>query len=310
MSFDEKVKWSNAEHGEHEGHALTAYDGGHVINCERCGFSHIVPLPSKADQRKFYAEEFYQKERTSYIEASTEDSQWLALGFTDRLNIAEKALPADSQKRVLDIGCGPGDFLVAAKDNGWTVTGVEPSPIAASHAASRGVHVINDFFTSELAATMDKYDFIHLSEVLEHIENPIETLVIAMTLLADGGVLAISVPNDFNPLQQAVVKGRSDAPWWVVPDHHVNYFNFESLEKIVTAQGLVCFERLTNFPMEMFLLMGDDYTADPKLGKICHNKRKSFDLTLAENDAEARINLYKALAQAGLGRLAIIFAQK
>jgi hypothetical protein len=61
--------------------------------------------------------------------------------------------------------------------------------------------------------------------------------------------------------------------------------------------------------MEMFLLMGENYTAEPALGRACHTRRKRFDLALAETGLnEVRQHFYRVLADAGLGREAIIFA--
>lgn len=70
-------------------------------------------------------------------------------------------------------------------------------------------------------------------------------------------------------------------------------------------------ERITSFPMEAFLLMGEHYVGDPALGRACHNRRKRFDLAL-ENAGlrEARRAFYRALAGAGIGREAMVIAVK
>ena len=63
--------------------------------------------------------------------------------------------------------------------------------------------------------------------------------------------------------------------------------------------------------MELFLLMGLDYTADPKLGRACHAQRKRFDLGLeAAGFKETRRAFYRALAHAGIGREAVVIAAK
>ena len=93
--------------------------------------------------------------------------------------------------------------------------------------------------------------------------------------------------------------GRGHAPWWIAPPHHLNYFDFDSLEALLVRLGLRPVERLTSFPMEAFLLMGDDYVADPALGRACHAKRMNFDLAFeAAGIGEVRRRLYGALAAA------------
>jgi hypothetical protein len=62
--------------------------------------------------------------------------------------------------------------------------------------------------------------------------------------------------------------------------------------------------------MELFLIMGENYIDDPALGRACHAKRKKFDQALdAAGLKTARRAFYKALAEAGMGREAMIIAQ-
>jgi hypothetical protein len=63
--------------------------------------------------------------------------------------------------------------------------------------------------------------------------------------------------------------------------------------------------------MEAFVLMGDNYTDDPALGRASHNKRKRFDLSLeAAGLGQTRRAFYRALAETGIGREAIVIAVK
>ena len=63
--------------------------------------------------------------------------------------------------------------------------------------------------------------------------------------------------------------------------------------------------------MEAFLMMGENYIGDPALGRACHNRRKNFDLAFeAAGLKETRRAFYRALAEAGLGREAVVIAVK
>jgi hypothetical protein len=85
--------------------------------------------------------------------------------------------------------------------------------------------------------------------------------------------------------------------WWVAPPHHLNYFDFDSLSALVERLGFTVAERTTSFPMEAFLMMGDDYTKDAVLGRACHNRRKRFDLAFeAAGLKKVRHAFYRALA--------------
>lgn len=291
----------------HHGPVVIEADGHQVIDCAACGFRHIANLPSAADLKRLYEEEFYQSEKDTYIVDAGADYAWKQIEMRERLDRAAEKLPSGS-RRVLDIGCGPGDFLAVAKELGWDGVGVEPSPVAAKHASSRGLNVTCGFFGPESADQFGAFDFIHMSEVLEHIPNPLEILDAAVGLLKPGGVLCVSVPNDFNPLQGAAVKSAGTKSWWVMPKHHLNYFSFASLEAMFEGAGLDVLGRSTNFPMELFLLMGKDYTKDPTLGKELHGLRKQLDINLAGNGLYG--SFYDTLAASGFGRLAIVYGQK
>ena len=122
--------------------------------------------------------------------------------------------------------------------------------------------------------------------------------------------MCVGVPNDYNGLQEAVRAGGA-APWWLAPPHHLNYFDFDSLSALLSKLGLEVMESLTSFPMELFLLMGENYVGNDTLGRSCHARRKQFDLSLEQAGlGHVRRKLYGALAKAGLGREAIIIARK
>ena len=167
------------------------------------------------------------------------------------------------------------------------------------------------FFGTVTAATLGRFDVINLTNMLEHVPDPIAILTLARDLLGFGGVLCVGVPNDFSPLQTAARAATGANDWWVAPPHHLNYFDFSSLSGLLARLGLNVVERTTSFPMEAFLMMGENYTADPALGRDCHNRRKRFDFAFeAAGLRETRRAFYRALANAGLGREAVVFAVK
>ncbi len=298
----ESIAWQ-----DHHGPALAKRNGYDVIACTVCGFVHAIPLPNPDALITEYRERYYSDEKPTYLAHAGEDQDWALLGQNDRLEVLEQLLPA-SRRRLIDIGCGPGFFLRTACTRGWQGEGLEPSQQASEHARSLGLRVHQGFFTAERARELGRFDAAHMNNVLEHVPDPVALLTAAYGLLEPGGVLVVGVPNDFSPMQIAAT-AQGLPPWWVAPPHHLNYFDFSSLSTVLERLGFVLAERQTSFPMEMFLLMGEDYTADSSLGRACHNRRKRFDLALAEKGLnEVRRHFYRALADVGLGREAVIFA--
>jgi SAM-dependent methyltransferase len=294
----------------HEGPRIARAKGYDIVDCVMCGFRHVVPLPDAAKLEHAYREAYYRDEKPTFLSHAGEDQEWAELAQNDRLEIFERLLGSE-RRRLLDIGSGPGFFLKTAKARGWRVLGIEPSRQAAAHARNLGLEVAEGFFNAETAPGLGRFDAIQLNNVLEHVPDPIEILILARDLLQKGGVLCVNVPNDFSPFQIAARASLNLPEWWIAPPHHLNYFDFASLSGLMERLGLRIAERMTSFPMEAFLLMGENYTSDPATGRACHNRRKRFDQALeAAGLKETRRAFYRALAGAGLGREAVVIAVK
>jgi SAM-dependent methyltransferase len=171
--------------------------------------------------------------------------------------------------------------------------------------------VVEGFFGAETAASLGRFDAINLNNVLEHVADPTAILLEARTLLEPGGVMCVNVPNDFSPFQIAAAATGETGEWWIAPPHHLNYFDFATLSNLLERLKFEVAEKTTSFPMEAFLLMGDNYTVDPVLGRTMHGKRKKFDLALESAGLkETRKAFYRALAEVGVGREAVVIAVK
>jgi SAM-dependent methyltransferase len=105
---------------------------------------------------------------------------------------------APKNGRLLDMGCGTGNFLAAARDAGFDVTGIEPNQnavrFAQQHYGLRNIFaaVPADF---QQAHPLERYGMVTFFEVLEHQEDPQAFLDTAKCFLNDDGFIALSVPN-------------------------------------------------------------------------------------------------------------------
>ncbi len=211
--------------------------------------------------------------------------------------------------RLLDIGCGTGDFVEFSGEQGWDATGIEPSRLASERARSRGLNVFSGTLEQAVAAHAGPaYDTITMLYVLEHVPDPVAWVRNARNMLVPGGRFAVVVPNDFTELQAAAATAiGAEKPWWVAVPDHINYFDFASLERTLVGEGFELMERNTNFPMELFLLMGDNYVGQPGVGSVCHARRKQLEASMP---TALRRSLYRSFAAAGMGRSCIVVARK
>jgi SAM-dependent methyltransferase len=294
----------------HHGQVISKKNEKEIIDCLQCGFKHVNPLPTLEETENIYKNEYYQKEKPNYISENIKDKDWWIDTYNRRFEVYEKFIIKE-KKSLLDIGSGPGVFLEAATKRGWEVTGIEPNTYAAKHTTDLGFNVINEMYDKILADKLDKFDLINLTLVLEHIVNPVELIRLAFNQLNENGIISIVVPNDYSPFQTILHSNYNFEDWWVVPDHHLNYFSRSSLNNILTNNNLKVVHEETTFPIDMFLLMGDNYINNPEVGRLVHKKRVEFETKIIKSGQSGLLTeFYSELSKLNIGRELFIIGQK
>ncbi|MFQ5479860.1 MAG: class I SAM-dependent methyltransferase [Thermodesulfobacteriota bacterium] len=296
---------------EHWGLIIEEKEGYKVVDCLCCGFVHIDPIPGDRDMERIYVDEYFSKEKPEFIESVLEDLEWWDINYDERLGFMESRL-GKHRRRVLDIGCGPGFFLKRAAGRGWQCLGVEPSKLAAEYAAGLGLNVKNDFFEGNtLKKEGHAFDAVHISEVLEHVADPLHLLKEAHGLLGEGGIICAVAPNDYSPVQKVLRDSLGFNPYWLSVPHHINYFSFDSMKALIRKAGFTIAEVSATFPMDFFLLMGRNYVGDDKLGRSCHKMRKNLDTMLSTPELKTfKKEMYALMARHNIGRETIIYGVK
>ena len=301
-----KIKWKNCA-----GNIIDSKDNHDIIDCEVCKFKHIIPIPSESQIYEMYTEDYYKSEKQNYIKEAKKDEEWWKLSYNNRYDSFESILPSNRRK-LLDIGSGPGFFLLRGKHRGWTVKGIEPSNAPYEYSKhALNLDVENIFFDKTTYKKFEKFDVINMSLVLEHIPSPKEFLKLVYNRISDGGLVSIEVPNDYNPFQKAALESLKIDPYWVAPPHHINYFNFDSLEELLKDIGFEIVLKESTFPIDIFLLMEENYIGNDLLGKRCHQMRKNFENNLYNSGLDQlKRKLYKEMATLDIGREIIMIGQK
>ena len=276
---------------------------------QRYGSRRLAAHASSDDVHAYFREAYYDavqggqkgvdiKRSLDGGEAAAAQQRWMSQTlFADIAWLIETLAPG---QRVLDAGCGTGDLLTDLAARGFAAEGVELAPEALQTARAKGHTVHGGAFESfEPAAPFDAVLFMH---VLSHAAEPQAMLEHARKILAPDGVLLIRTGNDFNALQQVLSGDLGHPQYWVSADHQ-HYFDFASVERLMDAAGFDLVYSQSDFPMEMIALMGQDFIADPALGKSAHDQRVRFEMQVP---AETRRKLYQAFAQAGLGRCVLM----
>jgi SAM-dependent methyltransferase len=138
----------------------------------------------------------------------------------------------DRPGRILDFGCGAGEFLLKMRGQGWECAGVEISAKARDVARENGMDVRPEILG---ASGFDEgsFDYVRANHSLEHVHDPSRVLSAMFKALKPGGTLFIGVPTTSS--QNARVFGRH---WWyVTPPLHQSVPSTSGMIRLLERTG-------------------------------------------------------------------------
>ncbi len=165
---------------------IKSENGYPISKCLECSLIYVNQIPTVIDGElsdEYYDDALSESNRLRYLEVTK-----FLIGEINQLR-PEKG-------KLLDVGCGYGFFLSEAKKNGWQVFGTELSEAAVKYV--RENQNIPDVYRVKLSdekLAAQKFDVLNLTNVLEHVPSPTQILNDCRTILSDGGLLLIRVPN-------------------------------------------------------------------------------------------------------------------
>lgn len=151
----------------------TEIEGEYWVHaCPSCGLWATSPRPPREHLADVYPSSYHD--------------------VRDRVDQAAPDQP--TRGRLLDIGCGVGNYLAHARAEGWAATGIELSPRAADVARRRGFTVVVGDATIVDWPT-GPFERIRCAHTLEHVPDPVELLHRIHSVVAPEGEISIVVPN-------------------------------------------------------------------------------------------------------------------
>ena len=161
-----------------------------IVACEQCNFKFTNPRPDAAHIGEYYQSQDYvshANKGNSLINIIYKIARSFTLNGKIQLinSVADKG-------HLLDIGCGTGHFLAAAKKDGWQITGVEPDDQARAIAQKEAAQNIHQELPDKLP---QKYDVVTMWHVLEHIPDLNSFIKKLLGHIHDTSTLVIAVPN-------------------------------------------------------------------------------------------------------------------
>jgi SAM-dependent methyltransferase len=228
-----------------------------IVRCRRCGMVYQNPQPD--DLAALYDD--------AYLPVHEDEGEWRP--FLDRFRrvkparvggrsglyyAALKQAVPHSEGRLLDIGCGTGNFIKAMRRLGYQVDGVEISPEAAAIANAQlteGDHAPVVCGVLEDAQYPDaSFDVVTLWHVIEHLPDPAKTLREIRRVLKPNGRCVIQTPKLDSP--EAKLFGK----YWAGLDspRHLWIFTDSTLERLAKDAGLSVERRINGVSYGIFKL--------------------------------------------------------
>ena len=230
--------------------------------------------------------------RRNYNEECKDKQNVYNYNFDDKMNVKKmqmlcELIDTDKVGRVLEVGCFEGGMTKLLNTHFKHVDVVEPSTECIRFMKEQGytntfIHTLLQDYVTDI-----KYDLIIISHTLEHIENQVEALKKAKTLLSENGYLYVVVPNGTSISRLIAVElGIVEHPCAVTPGekehgHYITYDKY-TLERHMWDAGL----SLTNsggivlkiFGNKQYDLSFKENIIDDKFIDACYELGKSRPL--------------------------------
>lgn len=231
--------------------------------CLHCGSAYLNPRPVADDIEKVYTEIYAQRKpaaktqvvtkqnlksnllkgflcnRYGYCEDVSPGFRMLALlinlspYWQEQLMYRTMCLPYKPNGRLLDIGCGNGDFLAFMSTLNWRAEGIDTDKKMIQICRGRGLQVEEN--TLEKQNYPDNtFDAITAKHVIEHVYDPVGFLSECLRILKPGGYLVLLTPN----LQSLGHKLFTDSWLGLEIPRHITLFTLDSLRMIAQKVGL------------------------------------------------------------------------
>lgn len=205
-----------------------------IAQCADCDFLYVNPRPAPEELIRLYSH------HAMYFRSDYEPVSQEMPVLRGVIRDIQRFLKTGS---ILEIGCGRGELLELARENGFKVYGCDLQ--APPHLGSNIEFHVGDLHSSGLSD--GSFDCIVLRNTLEHLFDPASELAACNRLLKLGGFLYLKVPNaDYeHGWRCRIMHGRPNVfgpPW------HLNYFTPSTLERLLLQNGFALADWLIESP--------------------------------------------------------------
>lgn len=233
-----------------------------IVDCTRCGLTHVNPQPTDRTLARFYETVFhtpdwYQRfphlRDFDYFGEAAGD----VAGHASYVELIRHHIARGSW---LDVGCGHGRLAAEAKAAGYDAFGLDPNPLATRAARERlGADRVFPSSVETAGFPTGRFTIVSLVGTIEHVKRPLETLREIHRILAPGGLILVQTPN------LASLQYRRQGTAWeqFTPPGHLVYFTPRTLRGILHGARFSRVRFDMRFPLQAGWEYGAAATAPP-----------------------------------------------
>jgi 2-polyprenyl-3-methyl-5-hydroxy-6-metoxy-1,4-benzoquinol methylase len=224
-------------------HCISGEFGIH--KCKSCGVLFTVPQLSGRDLKRFYPDDYYAYKTFSHRFLKEKLMLILTnpLLFVDRsvaklgdllLSPFKRKVIGYAGQKVLDVGCGSGEYLKLLRLRGCKLFGIDIGKVDEEELTQIGIKYINcELRDAPFPDQM--FDVVIINHVFEHLEDPIYHAGKLYRMLKPGGVLVVGLPNVASI--NRYIFGRFWFPFEI--PRHLFHYTPEVISRIFEGVGFI-----------------------------------------------------------------------
>lgn len=217
-----------------------------IIKCSHCSLLSRDLILTDLKVKNLYSKAYFCELQKNYFSAGLFQAITTSSRYHDFKTRLKKISRYCNLKKglLLDVGCGTGVFLKAAKDAGWQVKGLEISEFASNFAKKTFNLAVLQGKLEKLNYPTDFFDIVTCWDVIEHAERPDKLIKESKKIIKTGGYLVLqTMQTDSLPflLADMVYRfsfGKIKYPInTAYPLHHAHHFSKKILSQFLKNNG-------------------------------------------------------------------------